>query len=465
MAKKFVSRFLLVVLAVSLIGALNISLPKKASAGYDPNNLCSDGAFANWASLDAAGIQAFLASKGSFLKNYSQNGRSAAQIIFDAAKSNKVNPIAILAMIQKEEGIIYGSNAGNLNQTRLDWAMGYGYTDSVIYEKYKGFTNQIDYGAWQLRRNFDYWATNGSVWNVGKSMVIDSTNVTFRNKCTSAQYRYTPHLGRNFNYYFNLWGGETTYGARYLGQGPRSGVGAWGGKILPNQSFTIWVNYRNTGSATWKRGGITPIHLGTADPQDRTSAFLGGKNLRGYLVQSTVAPGQIGTFKLSLRAPTNQGVYIEKFQPVVEHVGWIGDSANWSLNVTTVGIADKYKATIKAQGPYTGDGSYGHVIRKGDTFTVWINMKNTGSRTWYRMGDNPTHLATASPGDRQSPFLGNRSVRGYMVQSTVAPGQTGTFKIRLRAPTAAGKYSERFQLVTEYVGWFGPIAEWPLTVR
>lgn len=467
MFQKVIAKFLLVLLVVGMFGAADLKFSQKAEAGYDPSGLCSDGAFVNWASLDANGIQAFLSSKSSFLRNFSENGRSAARIIYDAARDNKINPIAILATIQKEEGIVYGSNATSYNQTRVDWAMGYGYTDSVIYTKYKGFTNQVEYGTWQLRRNYDYWATNGSEWNVGKTMLIDTTNVTFKTKCTSALYRYTPHMGGNynFNYYFNAWGGEATYSARYWAQGPYTGAGSYGSKIKPNETFTIWISLRNTGSATWYRKGVTPIHLGTSGPQDRTSAFLGDRNLRGYLVQSSVAPGGIGTFKLRMRAPLQTGVYVEKFRPVVEYVGWLEPEINWTLNVTTSGANYDYKSSYVAQGPYSGPGSYGSPLDKGESVTLWVSFRNTGRETWVRMGDNPTHLGVSMPHDRKSPFLNYRDVRGLMVQNTVAPGQIGTFKIRVKAPTTAGNYYERFQLVTEYVSWFGPTVEWPLTVR
>lgn len=458
------------IILTSFIGVIFLNKPQ-AEAGYNRNTLCTDPAFINVSTLSAPGIQNFLSLKGSFLKNFSQNGRTAAQIIYDASRANGINPIAILATIQKEEGIIYGANAANYNQTRVEWAMGYGYTDSKIYDQYKGFTTQIDYGTWQLRRNYDYWAANGSEWNVGKTMVIDGKTVTFTNRCTSSLYRYTPHLGGNynFNYYFNAWGGEGYYDAQYVAQGPYSGPGAYGVNILPNQTFTIWVNYRNTGNTTWYKNmsvnSPSPVRLGTANPQDRGTAFVGGNNVRAYLLQNSVAPGQIGTFKLALRAPLQQGLYIETFRPVAEYIAWFGPAVSWQFNVTTSGVAEGYKAKYVAQGPYTGPGSYNSTIARGQTATLWVSYKNIGTRTWYRGGNYPTHLGTDDPIDRASVFFGGQNRRALLVQSSVAPGQIGTFRFTIKAPNTPGTYYEKFRPVTEYITWMDPGIYWRLIVR
>lgn len=465
--KKVLIRLVLSVILISFFTStlfVDNNNSSKAQA-YDRNNLCSDRAFINTGTLSNAGIQSLLVSKGSFLKDYSQNGRKASQIIGDAARAEGINPIAILATLQKEEGIIYGIHAASYNQVRMDWAMGYGYTDSVIYQKYKGFTTQVEYGTWQLRRNYDYWATNGSEWNVGKTMSIDGTAVTFRTRCTSSLYRYTPHLGGNSNFstYWNLWGGEGTYSAALTAQGPYSGAGSYSGKTLPNQPFTIWANYKNTGNMTWTNAGVTPAHLGTASPNDRGSVFMNGQNRRGTLVQASVAPGQIGTFRLSLVAPSAPGVYYEAFQPVIEYVAWIGAPSVWRFTVDASGIVNGYRAVYSSQGPKTGPGSYSGSLARGQKTTLYVVLKNTGTQTWYSSNFIPVRLGTQNPQDHTSVFSGTNRAR--LVQASVSPGQYGTFVIPITAPNSPGRYVEYWRPVTENVTWFGPTIAWTLTVK
>lgn len=462
--KKIISYLVLSSLIIIIVfGTLFITPPEKAAA-YDRNLLCTDAGLVNSSALNTTGIQAFLVSKGSFLKSYSQGGRTAAQIINDAAKENGINPVAILAMIQKEQSLV---SMSSYNQGSLDWAMGYGATDSATYQQFKGFTTQIDNGTWQLRKNYDYWATNGSVWNVGKSMLLkpDNVMVTFGNKCTSAQYRYTPHLGVNFMNNFNAWGGNGYYGAQYVTQGPRTGPGAWNVALLPGQKFIAWVNFKNTGTTAWTSGGATPTHLGVSRPMDHGSPFLGGKNLRGSLVQSTVPPGGVGTFKIAMTVPNAEGTYIEHFQPVVENVGWLDANVSWTFNVSRGLAATQANARYLSQGPRSGPGAWGVPIDHGDVTTLWVKYVNTGKQTWFRNGNNPVHIGTNMPQDRKTAFYYNKNVRGYLVESSVPPGGVGTFNITTVAPSSDGNYLEHFRPVMEGVTWFGPDVSWTLKVH
>lgn len=486
-----IQNYLIGLMVLFLLAGSFFANSPKVSAGFDHNNLSSDAAFINANTLNAQGIQNFLKAKGSFLQNYSQGGRSAAQIIYDAARSNGINPIAVLAMIQKEEGIIYGVEARNFNQVRTDWAMGYGVCDSCStsdpnIQKYRGFANQLDYGTWQLKRNYSYWAANGSEWNVGRTMIIDGQAVRFANRSTSALYRYTPHLGTNFTYYFNLWNSQAgssaatgSYDAQYVTQGPRAGAGAPNVNLAANQRFSVWVNYRNTGGSIWYRAGTNPVRIGNSSPQDRGSPFMGGHNLRGSLVQKAVRPGQTGTFKLTLTAPSQAGTYTERFRPLAEHATWMGDEATWTFNVaggrgaavngvTSSGSsvsAASYNAQYLTQGPYSGPGSLNYVLSRGQKATLWVNYKNTGSRTWSKTGANPTYLGTANPQDRGSAFFGGHNLRSILKQNSVAPGGTGTFIVQITAPQTPGTYQESFRPVTERVTWMGESVTWTLQVR
>ncbi len=200
---------------LSLPVVLLTDLPR-AKAAYDPGNLISDAEFTNSQALDAGGVQSFLNARGGTrLRTFSERGRTAAQIIADAARNNGINPIVILATIQKEESLV----DSNINfDYRVNWAMGYGVCDSCSLDdpdviKYRGFTNQIDNGTWQLKRNYSYWAANGSDYNVGSTMIIDDLAVRFSNRATSALYRYTPHLHGNENFY-NIYNQYRVYTAK-----------------------------------------------------------------------------------------------------------------------------------------------------------------------------------------------------------------------------------------------------------
>ena len=365
--------FLIVVLMTVLF-----IVPVRTSAGYNPGNLISDAEFINWRTLDANGVQQFLNIRGGTrLRTFSEGGLTAAQIIANAATANRINPLVILATIQKEESIV----DSNYNfDYRVVWAMGYGVCDSCDIndpgvQKYRGFTNQINNGAWQLARNYSYWAVNGSAWHVGKTMVIDGTAVRFANRATSALYRYTPHLPGNQNFYtiYNQyktfaykWSsktkvavdksalvanklkliaaknkgnqsgqGEATYNTQYVTQVGRQAV-------APGQRQTLYVYLKNTGTTTWQNNGSNPVYLGNSSPQDRSSLFTGG-NVRWRMLQSSVAPGKVGVFSIQVTAPGQTGTYVERFRPVMEGVTWFGDEVTFTFNVGAAVSKSKIK--------------------------------------------------------------------------------------------------------------------------
>lgn len=178
------------------------------------NRLIEDKEFLDLETMNVASIQRYLEFRGSYLQGFSQNGKSAALIIWEAAKgispdsqgtwngividetTGTINPIAILVTLQKEQSLVASSNP---SQWALDWAMGYG----VGNTNYQGFTTQVGWGAWQLRYNFERsvqdWA---ATYHVGQSDWLDGYYVTYTNQATASLYRYTPHV---FDGNFNFW--------------------------------------------------------------------------------------------------------------------------------------------------------------------------------------------------------------------------------------------------------------------
>ncbi len=208
--------FGLIIVLISSIFAYNPVVATAAS--YNSAKLADDAAFIKTNAAGVDQIQQILRSNDSFLKDYSENGRSAAQIIYDAAHGHgdasatvngisireTINPIAILAVLQKEQSLI---TMKNKNKDALRVAMGYGCPDGGGCDsKYAGFTKQVENGSWQLRYNYERAKGQGfKDYQVGQKIKIDGKKITIANRTTAALYRYTPHLGTNFSKYFAKW--------------------------------------------------------------------------------------------------------------------------------------------------------------------------------------------------------------------------------------------------------------------
>ena len=276
-------KYFLVSLIVAFAGVGLVISPPQASAAdlskFDPERIIDDGVFTNTSSMSADQIQSFLNKRNAVcLKNltvpglrddngdgvvqdttteaYGPETMTAAQVIKAAADIYGLNPQVLLVTLQKEQGLITGSNCSN-----IDTALGYGCPDTADCDNAaKGFTRQIDYGAYHLRGYFDD-TLNSVPYGVGQHMVYynpgpwDQANnrwfgrfgdrrdieycggtvLNIRNRATASLYSYTPYQpntaslaagygsaepcgaygNRNFFHFFTDWFG-TTYNINFV---------------------------------------------------------------------------------------------------------------------------------------------------------------------------------------------------------------------------------------------------------
>jgi hypothetical protein len=90
---------------------------------------------------------------------------------------------------------------------------------------------------------------------------------------------------------------------------------------------------------------------------------------------------------------------------------------------------------------------------QGESATVVLTVKNTGTIAWSNTGPNPVKIATINPVNRASAFQSAEWLEparpALLNETSVAPGENGTFTINLTAPKQTGSYNEYFDLVSE----------------
>ncbi len=449
-------------LALIILGLLLALMPTLAFAGFDASKIMEDDAFTNAGAMTDGQIQAFLDSKGGILAGYSEGGRSAASIIGEAARRNNINPQVLLTTLQKEMSLITLTNYNTSTDpnNRLKRAMGYACPDSGgCDDRYAGFTNQVDGAAFQFRFNFD-GSTNGrfSGYQVGQTMTFDGQAVTIGNKATASLYRYTPHISGNQNYYNLYFAYFLDYASKWAGQNSYP-------TLAPGDSYKFNLSLLNTGNKIWTND---IVKLGTDRSRDRVPRFwlenrLNGDptqwntNNRVSLDQQAVGVGATGTFNFYMTVPTNTavGTYREYFRPVAEGFRWMDDDQiYWDVKV------ENHKAS------FAGQNLGVKRVEVGESFMAEIVLKNSGQTTWRNDGATPVRLGTSRNKDRLPAFIredvqgGNPSGwtnpnRIKMVESTVAPGENGTFRFYYTVPASMkpGTYREYFQPVHENVRW------------
>lgn len=444
-----------------------------------------------------------------------KTGRTSAQIINDVAAACSINPQVLIVLLQKEQGLVTDDWPWD---NQFDKATGFACPDtSGCNTAYYGFFNQVYSAARQFKRykvdptNWNYVAgqSNKIFWQTSGGNFLNPTGnasdpsrsgqsgcgysmVSIQNQATAGLYNYTPYRpnqaalnnlygtgdscsaygNRNFWRYFNDWFGSTTYSWAasivstqiYTDQNrtqPLSGT-----TIAPGQTLYYTVTAKNTGYGEWQNSFVK---IGTANPYNRSSQFYDSswpeKNRPSYLEEPTVAPGSNGTFNFSLTAPLNNGTYSEQFNLVAEGKAWMpGGDLTFSLNVSS-----PYNAVLTELSSYS-DSALTHptdptVMASGEQLYFRLKMRNTGTQTWQ---NTITKLATVDPNNRASDFYDSSwpatNRLAFLKETSVAPGQVGTFEYTLKGPATTNLYDEHFGLVAEGVSWM-PGAKYSQTIK
>lgn len=121
--------------------------------------------------------------------------------------------------------------------------------------------------------------------------------------------------------------------------------------LKPRETATVWVEYQNTGTATWYQDGKNPVRLGTDNKRDRKSGFYHPswiKYNRPILVNRIVKSGEIGRFEFIIQAPWTGKTYTEYFKPVAEYKTWIDGKSQvkWVITVQKQSFWDTFKKTV-----------------------------------------------------------------------------------------------------------------------
>lgn len=333
--------------AASLISIFSVLVmfPASTSASYNSANLISNPIFKDANSMSVNAIQSFLISKGSYLRSYHDTedcystsgshysfysshyhcGQSvlAAQIIYDAAHAYNISPRTIMATMQKEESLITDSSPSS---SQVNYAMGYGCSDSGGCGSYTGFFHQVDNGTWQFEADYelssgnDFWGSTPSSYPCnGKTKYYSTalkpgnnvyfyddygtayTHFVISNAATGTLYCYTPHVypGSSreyysgsywFVYYFEQWWGSTQLATTCYNStnvsGKTSGKDVTAYQMKSGITNLAFTQMNNTGSAcvevhVWNSGYKTwAAHYATGmDATDPASGDLLTGNL------------------------------------------------------------------------------------------------------------------------------------------------------------------------------------------
>lgn len=253
------------VLLFIAVGALGLHSAYAAGpAGWNAGRIIDDSVFTDTTTMSASDIQRFLERRVSScdtqgtqpseygggtraqwgtargypppytcLKNYTQGGKKASQIIYNVAQQFNINPQVLLVVLQKEQGLVTDTWPLSL---QYKTATGYGCPDNAACDSdYFGFTNQVTWTGRMFRAIMNDSPTWYTPYVLGNNFIqynpsssCGGSTVNIQNRATKALYNYTPYQpnqgalnagwgtascgsygNRNFYLYFTQWFGST----------------------------------------------------------------------------------------------------------------------------------------------------------------------------------------------------------------------------------------------------------------
>ena len=267
-----------------------------AGSTFDREAIVSDRAMLDATALTAAEVDAFLADPyedglPSCLIHEKFDGKTAGQLLVEAAREYQLNPLFLIVHLQKESSLV--GALGTCSTTALDEAFGCGCPDGAgCAPEFAGFQNQVECAADRTRaylQDLDAGRTTISGWGVNTTKsTLDPISITPRNRATAVLYTYTPWVGQHGA------GGNAAPFGNYL-------------------FWQVWVRYANTLGYTVPGGSDpeppAPMPEPEPEPDTPSPEPPGGQALANwnYVLQTDMGLRSDGLGEGHFMAPRSGG--------------------------------------------------------------------------------------------------------------------------------------------------------------
>ncbi|HUQ42573.1 MAG TPA: PQQ-dependent sugar dehydrogenase [Candidatus Limnocylindrales bacterium] len=231
---------------------------------------------------------------------------------------------------------------------------------------------------------------------------------------------------------------------------------AWVGQsawpvMLPGATLSYTLQFRNTGTETWQRGVLgKQVNLGVVNDSIAFRAMNVGwisDNRPATTVEASVAPGAIGTFTFTIKAPATPGAYDLPLRPVADGVTWMEHQGVFVRVTSDLGFHSKWVG--QSANPTLAPGA--------TSADITITFRNTGTRTWTKGVPGQQANLGIRNDDRTWSSLAVSWLTpdrpATQTEATVAPGANATFTFKVKAPQAPSTYVLALRPVIDGVTW------------
>jgi len=231
-------------------------------------------------------------------------------------------------------------------------------------------------------------------------------------------------------------------------------------QVDPGAHFTVTVKIKNRGQRTWNRDGAGAVAI--INDKEKSQFWDGswyGNRLAALQAESSIAGGQVATYKIQLRAPSVPGSYSETFQLYVDGISRVSGSA-FTLPIR-VRMPDEFVLNNNngnSPDPSVSTGSYdGQVLLEprgpfsvpGDsTISLNYGIKNIGTAVWNNETIKLKEVVPSLSGNLSTVKHNSwpTSVTALQKSNITEPGHLNILSFNIKAPAKSGNYTVRFAL-------------------
>ena len=212
------------------------------------------------------------------------------------------------------------------------------------------------------------------------------------------------------------------------------------------QEYSIVVQYKNTGSATWDRSRGYKLGLRSGLNVWNTSHLFLEKS-------SVVTTGDLATFRFKLKAPDKAGIYPIQWQ-MLRGKNWFGEKTPTQyISVKESASSSGAEFVYQDVPGLKKAGQSFAIFERGKVYPVSLTFKNMSDENWI---DGRYSLNAQNPPNSLTWSVDRVDLKST---ETIKPGDFKTFSFKIIAPLKPGIYNFQWQMVKGFNTWIGEKSE------
>lgn len=209
--------------------------------------------------------------------------------------------------------------------------------------------------------------------------------------------------------------------------------------LRAGESSSVTLKLQNTGNMTWKNKGSKAVLLKT-----KGSSTLSSSSTLAKLQESSVEPGERGTFKFTVTAPkSTSGTQKLSYTLVMDGVDALEESHSIKIKVLGGGSSSSTSSSSSSSSSFSSHTRGAQLIEQSDKLTflpgesqaVSFILKNKGDDAWKKTGSNKLTFQVS----RSTSAIKHTTPK--LLTYTANPGINAKVLFSITAPTKAGDYT------------------------